>query len=197
MSQTTTGVSLCESGMQVRSRYDTAMIGEIPGRSWVDGYGLMVQVHVHGQLPCFEWAAGLKPAEVELGHREQVLSGKFASARRLRRRLSSVHLAGQRSELLSDPDTTDSQFMSYQLKPLLALLGSPWKGVHVVGEVGLGNTIEVGLIWTEHRVGTRKIPGNKVGRFRKFKREDVDAWVRDGGAASGSDEDLKEKPDHE
>mgnify|MGYP002777313988 FL=1 len=43
----------------------------------------------------------------------------------------------------------------------------------------------------------RKMPGFRVGRFWKFKRDDVDAWVRDGGAASGSDEDLKEKPDHE
>ena len=36
------------------------------------------------------------------------------------------------------------------------------------------------------------MPGHKVGRFWKFKREDVDAWVRDGGAASSSDE-LGEK----
>jgi hypothetical protein len=32
------------------------------------------------------------------------------------------------------------------------------------------------------------MPGHKVGRFWKFKREDVDAWVRDGGAASSSDD---------
>ena len=36
------------------------------------------------------------------------------------------------------------------------------------------------------------MPGHKVGRFWKFKREDVDAWVREGGAASYSD-DLGEK----
>ena len=37
------------------------------------------------------------------------------------------------------------------------------------------------------------MPGYKVGRFWKFKREDVDAWVRDGGAASDSDDDLRER----
>lgn len=36
------------------------------------------------------------------------------------------------------------------------------------------------------------MPGHKVGRFWKFKREDVDVWVREGGAASSSDE-LSEK----
>lgn len=35
---------------------------------------------------------------------------------------------------------------------------------------------------------SKGMPGHKVGRFWKFKREDVDAWVRDGGAASSSDE---------
>lgn len=46
-------------------------------------------------------------------------------------------------------------------------------------------------------VTTKGMPGYKVGRFWKFKREDVDGWVRDGGAsASGSEEELKEKTDH-
>lgn len=30
----------------------------------------------------------------------------------------------------------------------------------------------------------RRMPGHKVGRFWKFKRDEVDAWVRAGGAAS-------------
>ncbi len=29
------------------------------------------------------------------------------------------------------------------------------------------------------------MPGHKVGRFWKFKKVDVDAWVREGGAAEG------------
>jgi len=32
-----------------------------------------------------------------------------------------------------------------------------------------------------------------VGRFWKFKKGDVDAWVRGGGAASTSDESLEER----
>ena len=37
-------------------------------------------------------------------------------------------------------------------------------------------------------VTPKGMPGLKVGRFWKFKREDVDAWVRAGGAASSSDD---------
>ena len=38
------------------------------------------------------------------------------------------------------------------------------------------------------------MPGHKVGRFWKFKQADVDAWVREGGAASSTDESLEEGP---
>ncbi|CAM3871520.1 methylation-associated defense system helix-turn-helix domain-containing protein MAD1 [Bordetella tumulicola] len=30
------------------------------------------------------------------------------------------------------------------------------------------------------------MPGHKVGRFWKFKQEDVDAWVKGGGAANAN-----------
>jgi hypothetical protein len=41
-------------------------------------------------------------------------------------------------------------------------------------------------------VNDKGMPGYKVGRFWKFKRDDVDAWVRAGGAASTSDESLSD-----
>lgn len=31
----------------------------------------------------------------------------------------------------------------------------------------------------------KDMPGFKVGRLWKFKREDIDTWVRDGGAEAG------------
>ena len=42
-------------------------------------------------------------------------------------------------------------------------------------------------------VTSKGMPGYKVGRFWKFKKEDVDRWVREGGAASSSDEELQPK----
>jgi excisionase family DNA binding protein len=38
----------------------------------------------------------------------------------------------------------------------------------------------------------RKMPGHKVGRFWKFKKDEVDGWVRAGGAAAVAARDSQE-----
>ena len=43
-------------------------------------------------------------------------------------------------------------------------------------------------------VTSKGMPGHKVGRFWKFKKDDVDAWVRAGGAAAGSDDFDNKEP---
>lgn len=58
-----------------------------------------------------------------------------------------------------------------------------WLSVDEIAEY-LGVSKDTVYTW----VTSKGMPGHKVGRFWKFKREDVDAWVRDGGAASSSDE---------
>ena len=59
---------------------------------------------------------------------------------------------------------------------------------HSVDEIAdyLGVSKDTVYTW----VTSKSMPGHKVGRFWKFKREDVDAWVRAGGAASSSGADL-------
>ena len=37
-------------------------------------------------------------------------------------------------------------------------------------------------------VTNKGMPGHKVGRFWKFKIDDVDSWVRAGGATASTDE---------
>lgn len=146
--------SLSQPGTCVRSRHDAGLVGESTGRTRDDGDGLMVQVRFPGQQARFEMAEDLEPADTELDGREQVLAGKFASASHLRKRLTSIQLAGQLSEMIYSLDTTDTLFMPHQFKPLLALLDSPSRGVLIADEVGLGKTIEAGLIWTELRFRT-------------------------------------------
>jgi excisionase family DNA binding protein len=41
-------------------------------------------------------------------------------------------------------------------------------------------------------VTAKGMPGYRVGRFWKFKKDDVDDWVRAEGAASSTDEELEE-----
>lgn len=67
-----------------------------------------------------------------------------------------------------------------------------WLSVDEMAEY-LGISKDTVYAW----VTNKGMPGYKVGRFWKFKREDVDGWVRAGGAASVSDEDLIEGHPHE
>lgn len=61
-----------------------------------------------------------------------------------------------------------------------------WLSVDEVAEY-LGVSRDTVYTW----VTNKGMPGYKVGRFWKFKSDDVDNWVRDGGASSSSDEDLE------
>lgn len=62
-----------------------------------------------------------------------------------------------------------------------------WMSVDDIAEY-LGVSKDTVYSW----VTSKGMPGYKVGRFWKFKQPEVDEWVRDGGAASSSDEDVKE-----
>ncbi|WP_437726732.1 helix-turn-helix domain-containing protein [Sorangium sp. So ce861] len=62
-----------------------------------------------------------------------------------------------------------------------------WLSVDAVAEY-LGVSKDTVDTW----VTAKGMPGHRVGRLWKFNREDVDACVRDGGAASSSAELSKE-----
>jgi len=62
-----------------------------------------------------------------------------------------------------------------------------WLSVDEIAEY-LGVSRDAVYAW----VTNKNMPGHKVGRFWKFKKDDIDAWVRKGGAAASSD-DMDEK----
>ena len=53
--------------------------------------------------------------------------------------------------LVYSMDATNIDFLPYQYAPVLRFLASPSNGILIADEVGLGKTIEAGLIWTELR----------------------------------------------
>ena len=55
-----------------------------------------------------------------------------------------------------------------------------WLSVEEIAEY-LGVSKDAVYSW----VSTKGMPGHRVGRFWKFKRDEVDAWVRAGGADGG------------
>lgn len=80
---------------------------------------------------------------------DELKIGRFAVPDRLRRLLLHHRLTGSLRDVIYSMDSTDTEFHAYQFKPVLKLLSSPAQGLLIADEVGLGKTIEAGLIWTE------------------------------------------------
>jgi len=85
--------------------------------------------------------------------------GKFGRAKELRGNLTYIRLNGRLANLIYSMETTNTDFYPYQFKPVLDFLDSPSNGLLIADEVGLGKTIEAGLIWTElrSRYNTRRL----------------------------------------
>ncbi len=69
----------------------------------------------------------------------------------LRRTLTHVKLSGRLADVIYSMEATNTDFYAYQFKPVVKVLESPSNGILIADEVGLGKTIEAGLIWTELR----------------------------------------------
>jgi superfamily II DNA or RNA helicase len=78
-------------------------------------------------------------------------AGKLGTAKDLRRTLTHVRLTGRLADIIYSMEATNTDFYAYQFKPVLKLLQTPTNGLLIADEVGLGKTIEAGLIWTELR----------------------------------------------
>lgn len=80
---------------------------------------------------------------------ELLRTGRLGSPDRLRKVLTHARLTGRLADVLYSMESTNTQFLAHQFKPVLKMLSSPTGGLLIADEVGLGKTIEAGLIWTE------------------------------------------------
>ena len=82
---------------------------------------------------------------------ELLQRGRFGRLSDLRRNLTFIQLSGRLANVVYSMDATNTDFLAYQYKPVLNFLDSPSNAILIADEVGLGKTIEAGLIWTELR----------------------------------------------
>ena len=80
-----------------------------------------------------------------------IKQGRFGRVPDLRGAITFYRLSGKLANLIYSLNTTNTQFLPYQFKPVMQFLDSPSNGLLIADEVGLGKTIEAGLIWTELR----------------------------------------------
>ena len=78
-----------------------------------------------------------------------ISQGRYGRVSDLRGAITFYRLSGRLANLIYSLNTTNTQFFAYQFKPVLNFLDSPCNGILIADEVGLGKTIEAGLIWTE------------------------------------------------
>lgn len=81
----------------------------------------------------------------------EIARGRYGRVEDLRGLMTYYRLSGRLANLIYSLNTTNTQFLAYQFKPVLHFLDSPCNGILIADEVGLGKTIEAGLIWTELR----------------------------------------------
>jgi superfamily II DNA or RNA helicase len=121
----------------------------------------------------------------------------------LRRTLTHVKLSGRLADVIYSMEATNTEFYAYQFKPVLKILEAPTNAILIADEVGLGKTIEAGLIWTElrSRFDMRRLLVLCPAALReKWRRElsskfAVDARICDAGEALSAlrDEDLRSR----
>lgn len=104
-----------------------------------------------GEEQFFPAGALEKVGIVPSGPYELMASGRYGRAADLRGAITFYRLSGKLANLIYSLNTTNTQFLPYQFKPVLQFLESPSSGILIADEVGLGKTIEAGLIWTELR----------------------------------------------
>jgi hypothetical protein len=95
--------------------------------------------------------SALEPVAAQLDIFDLLERGRYASVATLRSTITHTRLTGKLADVIYSMETSNTEFFAYQFKPVLNFLDSPSKGILIADEVGLGKTIEAGLIWTELR----------------------------------------------
>ena len=138
---------------EVYLRDDPGRRGQLTGRTRQRSDGMVYQVRWRdNNIP--NWVPGYELEYVEDSPDDafSLLEEKrFGRPNDLRRNLTFIHLSGKLADMVYSMDTTNTKFLPYQYKPVLTFLESPSNGILIADEVGLGKTIEAGLIWTELR----------------------------------------------
>ncbi|MBI2929891.1 MAG: DEAD/DEAH box helicase family protein [Verrucomicrobia bacterium] len=78
-----------------------------------------------------------------------VRSGRYGTIDDLRRRITFEKLRGLLTDVFYSMKTSEIDFYPHQFKPVLRFIESATNRLLIADEVGLGKTIESGLIWTE------------------------------------------------
>ena len=140
-----------ESGTQVRLKHDPGRIGIVQSGSKQRPGFWKVKVSF-GQVSEYVREDQLELLPTGPEHPTDLLKrGRVSGALDLRRTLTHARLSGRLANVIYSMNTTGTDFYAHQFKPVVKLVNSAQTGILIADEVGLGKTIEAGLLWTELR----------------------------------------------
>lgn len=141
-----------KAGDKVRLIANPSRVGILGNETDGPPHRLKVLVHFLDGDEQFVPQGALEVVEQKpLGPYAMIKAGKYGHVEDLRGLMTYYRLSGKLANLIYSLNTTNTQFLAYQFKPVLHFLASPCNGILIADEVGLGKTIEAGLIWTELR----------------------------------------------
>ena len=138
------------AGARVRLKSDPSVVGTVSDAEPSERAGrtfLMIELPSgrRRSVPLVQ----LEAVADEIDPFEDLEKGKFSSPADLRRAITHLRMTGRLADMIYSLGATNTDFHAYQFKPVLKLLNSPSRGLLIADEVGLGKTIEAGLVWTE------------------------------------------------
>lgn len=140
------------AGDKVRLIANPSKVGVLGNETDGPEHRLKVLVHFLDGDGQFVLKGSLELVENKpLGPFAMIQSGRYGHVSDLRGLMTFYRLSGRLANLIYSLNTTNTQFFAYQFKPVVHFLSSPCNGILIADEVGLGKTIEAGLIWTELR----------------------------------------------
>lgn len=177
------------AGDRVRLKNDPSVVGVVTGGAGFERAGRQfIQIELPSGPASYptnqlESVASAPDALVDLR------AAKMSAPTDLRRALTHLRMTGRLADMIYSMGATNTEFHAYQFKPVLKLLNSPSRGLLIADEVGLGKTIEAGLIWTElvARFDSRRLlvvcPKSLVQKWRDELRNkfNVNARICDAG----------------
>ncbi len=139
-------------GTFVRLKHDPTRAGMLLDGERVAAGARMVDVRfADGQVKWLPHSA-LEPVPLAPDKLDDRLAdGRFVAPDWLRRTLTRLRVTGRLSDVVYSMEATETDFYAYQFKPVIKLMSSPTDAMLIADEVGLGKTIEAGLVWTELR----------------------------------------------
>ncbi|MCG3158798.1 MAG: RNA polymerase-associated protein RapA [bacterium] len=141
-----------EAGTLVRLKSDPGRSGVTTGRIKTSANRKLIQVRFPNNVEYVPEDQLEIPPQFRENPLDLLEQGKLSLAKDLRRIITHVRLSGRLANLIYSMEITNTDFYAYQFKPILKLLNSATNGILIADEVGLGKTIESGLIWTELRM---------------------------------------------